>query len=119
MAVPLITEIEKAQMKESVTPCRVGDTVRVATTIVEGKKQRVQNFEGIVIGIQKAFSRKSVTVRKLVDSVGVEKTFLVHSPLFVDLKVIKEGKPRRARLTYLRDRLGAKATRVKARDTEK
>ena len=111
----IITEIEQSQMKEGVVVPRVGDTVSVSKVIVEGKKERVQKFEGVVIKVQGKYSRTSITVRKIVDKVGVEKSFLVHSPLVPKLEILKEGKVRRARLYYLRDRIGAKANRVKTR----
>ena len=115
MAHQLITEFEKTQMKESVAECNVGDTVRVAKVITEGKKTRTQRFEGIIIKMQGTLSRKSITVRKIVDGVGVEKTFLLHSPLVPEVEILKRGIVRRAKLHYLRDRVGDKATRVKTK----
>jgi len=111
----LIDKIEKMQEKESIPSFQVGDLVKIGQTIVEGKKERVQFFEGTVIKIQNASIRRKVTLRKVVDGVGVEKTYMVHSPLVNSLVVIRKGKVRRARLHYLRDRVGSKATRIKER----
>jgi large subunit ribosomal protein L19 len=116
-SLPVIQEIEQSYMKEEALPdVRVGDTVAVSTYIVEGKKRRLQKYEGIVIKIQGALSRRSLTVRKIIDNVGVEKSFLFHSPILSEIKILKQGKVRRARLHYLRQRVGAKATRVKTKD---
>lgn len=113
----IIEELEKSQMKESVPEFGIGDTVRVSSAVVEGKKKRIQRFEGTVIKRSGTRSRESFTVRKTVDKVGVERTFLVHSPLVEGIEVIKRGVVRRARLFYLRSRVGAKANRVKAKET--
>ena len=112
----MIEAIEKQDMKESIPELNVGDTVRVSKIIVEGKKQRVQKFEGVVVKMQGRFSRLSFTVRKIVDQVGVEKTFLLHSALLPAVEVLKRGKVRRAKLNYLRERVGVKATRVKVKE---
>ncbi|RAP36468.1 50S ribosomal protein L19 [Candidatus Marinamargulisbacteria bacterium SCGC AAA071-K20] len=111
-----IIEFEKNQEKGSVPSVQVGDTVRVSKVIIEGKKKRIQKFEGTVIKLQGSSSRKSVTIRKVIDNVGVEKSFLLHSPLLPEIVTIKRSKVRRAKLYYLRDRIGAKANRLKARD---
>lgn len=113
----LIDEIEKAQMKESVPSFGVGDTIRVFSAVVEGKKRRIQRFEGTVIKKSGYLSRESFTVRRIIDKVGVERTFLIHSPLVENIEVIKQGIVRRARLYYLRDRVGAKANRVKTKSS--
>ncbi|MGE4170751.1 MAG: 50S ribosomal protein L19 [Candidatus Margulisiibacteriota bacterium] len=110
----IILEFEKSQMKESIPEFNVGDTIVVTTMIVEGKKKRPQKFEGTVTERKGVLSRASVTVRKVIDQIGVEKTFALHSPLLIDLQVTKRGKVRRGRLFYLRDRVGAKANRIKA-----
>jgi large subunit ribosomal protein L19 len=113
----IIDEIEKKQMKKTpVTFTNVGDKVCVHKVIVEGKKKRIQKFEGLVVKKQGKFIRESVTVRRIIGGVGVEKSFLIHSPLVPEIVIIKRGKVRRAKLNYLRDRVGAKATRVKSRD---
>lgn len=119
MSSPIIDQIEKEQMKNDVPNIRVGDKVKVASIIKEGKKQRTQFYEGIVIALKHAFSRQSMTVRKIVDSVGVEKTFLLHSPVVTNIQIIKKGKARRAKLFYLRDRIGSKATFVKSREVKR
>ncbi|MBG91052.1 MAG: 50S ribosomal protein L19 [Actinobacteria bacterium] len=117
MTHPIIEEIEKSQMKDSEIPnIRVGDTVRVAKLILEGKKKRIQRFEGTVIKMTGRLSRKSMTIRKVLSgNYGVEKSFLLHSPLLSEITIIEAKKVRRARLYYLRDRVGAKANRLKAR----
>lgn len=111
-----IIEFEKSQEKADIPQIDIGDMLRISKVIVEGKKQRIQKFEGTVIKIQGTSSRKSITVRKVIDSIGVEKTFLLHSPLVPEIKTLKKSKVRRAKLYYLRDRVGAKANRLKARD---
>lgn len=112
----IIEEIEKAQMKESVPELSVGDTVNVSKIIVEGEKKRTQKFEGLIVKIQGRYSRTRFTVRKIIGKIGVEKTFLLHSELVPEVTVLKHGKVRRAKLNYLRERIGIKANRVKTRD---
>ena len=108
-----IEEIEKGQMKKEVPEFRVGDTVKVFSEIREGDKKRMQGFEGIVIKRQGGkTSRSNLTVRKLVQGVGVERTFPIHSPKVGKINVLKKGKVRRAKLYYLRDRIGAAASKV-------
>ncbi len=116
MTSPIIIEFEKAQMKQSVVSFNVGDTVAVTTVIIEGQKRRTQVFEGIVMKQTGANHRRSFTVRRVIDKIGVEKSFLLHSPLVESIKVVSEGVVRRARLNYLRDRIGSKATRVKPKE---
>ncbi|MDA1353226.1 MAG: 50S ribosomal protein L19 [bacterium] len=111
-----IQEIEKDQMKKNVPSVSEGDTVVVSKIITEGKKSRIQKYEGVVLKKQNTRSRTQITVRKVVDKIGVEKTFLLHSPLVEKIEVIKRGKTRRARLYYLRKRTGKKATRIKSAD---
>ncbi|MBI5701540.1 50S ribosomal protein L19 [Candidatus Saganbacteria bacterium] len=107
-----IAEIETGQLKEKVAAFNVGDTVKVFSKIVEGDKERLQAFEGIVIKKQSGSSRKMFTVRKLVQGIGVEKSFPLHSPKVDRIQVIKSGKVRRAKLYYLRNKIGGAATRV-------
>ncbi len=114
----IIEQIENSQLKENVPRFNVGDTVVVATAIIEGKKRRVQKFEGTVVKKTGTRIRESFTVRRIIDKIGVEKTFLLHSPLIESVLVIKEGIARRARLHYLRDRVGAKANRMKAKEKQ-
>lgn len=107
-----IEDIEKTQLKAGVTAFKVGDTVKVFSKIQEGEKERLQAFEGIVIKRQGHGSRETFTVRKVFMGVGVERTFPVHSPRVDKIQIIKSGKVHRAKLFYLRDRIGAAAARV-------
>ncbi|MFC1766949.1 50S ribosomal protein L19 [Candidatus Margulisiibacteriota bacterium] len=108
----IISQIEKENAKKEVPDFNVGDTVRVFAKIIEGEKERLQAFEGTVIKRQGGGVRETFTVRKVVHSIGVERTFPIHSPKVDKIKVIKQGKVRRAKLYYLRDRIGSKATRI-------
>ena len=108
----IMKSIEKAQERETTFSFNVGDTVKVSALIKEGNRERIQAFEGTVIKIQGTGSRKTFTVRKNSNGVGVEKTWPVHSPLIEKVEVIRRGKVRRAKLNYLRDRVG-KSARVK------
>jgi large subunit ribosomal protein L19 len=107
-----IMEIEREQLKKGVPSFKVGDTVKVFAKISEGGKERIQSFEGIVIKRQNGEHRETFTVRKLVMGIGVERTFPIHSPRVDDIKIVKKGKVRRAKLYYLRERVGSKATKV-------
>ncbi len=108
----IIKNIEAAQLKESVPEFHVGDTVRVHNKIKEGNRERIQIFEGTVIKRQNGGARETFTVRKNSNGIGVEKTWPLHSPSVADVEVIRKGKVRRAKLYYLRDRVG-KAAKVK------
>ncbi len=108
----IIKNIEAAQMKESVPEFRVGDTVKVYNKIKEGNRERIQIFEGTVIKRQNGGARETFTVRKNSNGIGVEKTWPVHSPFVDNIEVVRRGKVRRAKLYYLRDRVG-KAAKVK------
>ena len=108
----IIREIEAAQLKETVDQFNVGDTVRVHGKIKEGNRERIQIFEGTVIKVQGGSNRETFTVRKTSNGVGVEKTFMVHSPMIEKVEVVRVGKARRAKLYYLRDRVG-KAAKTK------
>jgi large subunit ribosomal protein L19 len=108
----VIEEIEKGQMKKNVPTFKVGDTVKVFSKIVEGGKERVQGFEGIVIKRSGGSVRENFTVRKLVQGIGVERTFPVHSPKVERVERLRSGKVRRAKLYYLRKRIGSQATRI-------
>jgi large subunit ribosomal protein L19 len=108
----IIKKIEDAQLKEKVDEFRIGDTVRVSAKIKEGNRERVQVFEGIVIKRQNGGARETFTVRKTSNGIGVEKTWPLHSPVVEKIEVIRRGKVRRAKLNYLRDRVG-KAAKVK------
>ena len=111
-----ITRFEKSQMKDKVADVQVGDLVVVHKVIMEGKKERIQRFQGSIIKIKGSNSRKSFTVRKIIDGVGVEKTFLLHSQLVPKVEILQRSKVRRAKLYYLRDRVGAKANRLKVKE---
>ena len=110
----IIKNIESAQLKAEVPQFRVGDTVRVHALIKEGNRERVQVFEGTVLKKQGGSTRETFTVRKSSNGVGVEKTWPLHSPHVVKVEVIRQGKVRRDKLNYLRDRVG-KAAKVKER----
>ena len=105
----IIKNIEAAQLKEQVPEFHVGDTVRVHAKIKEGNRERIQVFEGTVIKRQNGSTRETFTVRKNSNGVGVEKTWPLHSPIVEKIEVIRRGKVRRAKLFYLRDRVGKKA----------
>ena len=108
----IIRNIEAAQMKEQVPEFHVGDTVKVYGKIIEGNRERIQVFEGTVLKRQGSSSRETFTVRKLSGGVGVEKTWPLHSPNVEKIEVVRRGKVRRAKLNYLRGRIG-KAAKVK------
>ncbi len=108
-ATEIIRNIEAGQLKEEVPEFRVGDTVKVYGKIKEGNRERIQVFEGIVIKRQGASNRETFTVRKLSNGVGVEKTWPLHSPNVEKVEVVRRGKVRRAKLFYLRGRIGKKA----------
>ena len=105
----IIKNIEQAQVKADVADFNVGDTVKVYAKIKEGNRERVQAFEGTVIKRQGGSCRETFTVRKSSNGVGVEKTWPLHSPTIEKIEVIRRGKVRRAKLNYLRDRVGKKA----------
>ena len=110
----IIQSIEAEYKKDKVPSIYVGDTVKVGVRIQEGGKERVQPFEGTVIAMRHGGINQTITVRKIFQGVGVERVFLVHSPIVSGIQVIRRGKVRRAKLYYLRDRVG-KATRIKQR----
>jgi large subunit ribosomal protein L19 len=107
-----IRAIEQQQIREDLPEFRVGDTVKVSYKVVEGGRERVQPFQGIVIKRHGQGSRETFTVRKMSFAVGVERTFPVNSPKIVKLEVITRGKVRRSKLYFLRDKVG-KAARIK------
>ena len=108
----IIKEIEAEQLKATVDQFEVGDTVKVYNKIKEGTRERIQIFEGTVIKRQNGGARETFTVRKNSNGIGVEKTWPLHSPSVDNIEVIRRGKVRRAKLNYLRDRVG-KAAKVK------
>ena len=105
----IIRSIEAEQLKADVTEFAVGDTVKVYGKIKEGNRERVQVFEGIVLKRQGGSNRETFTVRKMSNGVGVEKTWPLHSPTVEKIEVVRRGKVRRAKLNYLRDRVGKRA----------
>ena len=110
----IIKTFEEAQQNKKLPEIYVGDTVRVGVRISEGNKERVQPYEGVVIAKRHGGLNKTITVRRIFQGIGVERIFLVHSPQVASIKVERRGKVRRAKLFYLRERVG-KATRVKQR----
>ncbi|MCL2350252.1 MAG: 50S ribosomal protein L19 [Defluviitaleaceae bacterium] len=105
----IIKELEKEQLKTDIPKFKVGDTIKVHNKIVEGSRERIQTFEGYVIKIQNGGVKQTVTVRRFSSGIGVEKTWPVHSPRVEKIEVIRRGIVRRAKLFYLRDRVGKKA----------
>ena len=110
----LLHEFEESQLKKQLPEIYVGDTVKVGVKITEGNKERVQPYEGVVISKRHGGLNQTITVRRIFQGIGVERIFMLHSPQVASLKVERRGKVRRAKLFYLRDRVG-KATRVKQR----
>ncbi|MEW6227574.1 MAG: 50S ribosomal protein L19 [Bacillota bacterium] len=108
----VIDIIEREQIREDVPDFRPGDTVRVHVKVIEGGRERIQVFEGVVLGRKGSGIRESFTVRKISAGIGVERMFPLHSPRISKIEVVREGKVRRAKLYYLRERVG-KAARVK------
>ena len=105
----IIKNIEAAQLKAEVTDFGVGDTIKVYAKVKEGNRERLQMFEGTVLKRQNGGARETFTVRKSSNGVGVEKTWPLHSPIVEKIEVVRHGKVRRAKLTYLRERFGKKA----------
>lgn len=110
----IIDVIEKEQIRNDIPQFNVGDTVKVHAKVVEGKRERIQIFEGVVLKKQNGGINETFTVRKISYGVGVERTFPLHSPRIDKIEVTRKGKVRRAKLFYLRDRIG-KAAKVKER----
>jgi large subunit ribosomal protein L19 len=110
----IIRSIELEQKKSNLPEIYVGDTVRVGVIIQEGGKERTQPYEGVVIAMRNGGINETITVRRVFQGVGVERVFLLHSPRIESIKIVRRGKVRRAKLYYLRDRVG-KATRIKQR----
>lgn len=110
----IIRSIEAEQLKTDLPLIYVGDTVEVGIKIIEGDKERVQPYKGVVIAHRNGGLNTTITVRRIFQGVGVERVFLLHSPRVASIKIVQRGKVRRAKLYYLRDRVG-KATRIKQR----
>ena len=108
----ILHQVTADQLRSDLPDIRPGDTVAVSVRVIEGEKERVQVFEGVVIKIRGGGVNKTFTVRKISHGVGVEKIFPIHSPRLADIKVLKKGKVRRAKLYYLRD-LRGKASRIR------
>ncbi len=108
----IIRELEKEQLKQDIPAFRPGDTVRVHVKVIEGTRERIQVFEGVVIRRRGTGVSETFTVRKISYNVGVERTFPLHTPKIDKLEVVRHGRVRRAKLYYLRDRVG-KAARIK------
>ena len=105
----IIKAIENEQLKSDITDFNVGDTVKVYAKVIEGSRERIQVYEGTVLKRQGGGSRETFTVRKTSNGIGVEKTWPVHSPNVEKVEVVRRGKVRRAKLNYLRDRVGKNA----------
>ena len=114
----VIEQLEREQMKPDAPTFGPGDTVRVHVRVIEGGKERIQVFEGIVIGCKSGAIRSTFTVRKISNGIGVERKFPVHSPRIARVEVVRRGAVRRAKLYYLREKVG-KATRIKERRDKK
>jgi len=110
----IIRSIEAEQLKSDLPVIYVGDTVRIGVIIQEGNKERTQPYEGVVIAKRNGSINETITVRRVFQGIGVERVFLVHSPRIESIKIVRRGKVRRAKLYFLRDRVG-KATRIKQR----
>ena len=115
---PVIDELEKEYLKDSLPTFNAGDTVKVFVKIVEGNKERIQAFEGTIIKKHGSGLNKTITVRKVFQGVGVERVFLIHSPRIDKIEVLRRGDVRRSKLYYLRERSG-KATRIKEKIEKK
>ncbi len=113
MAHPIIDKIQQEQLKKDVTPFNVGDSVRVHTRVVEGDKERIQIFTGIVIGRKGTLINETFTVRRISYGEGVERVFPIHSPRIAKIEVETAGTARRAKLNYLRERKGKQAMAVR------
>ncbi|MDY6912843.1 MAG: 50S ribosomal protein L19 [Planctomycetota bacterium] len=112
MSQELLSKVVEGSLKKDIPNIRIGDTIDVSVRIVEGEKERTQVFTGTVIARRGSGISETFTVRRIVNNEGVERIFPIHSPKIADVKVVRSGKARRAKLYYLRDRVG-KATRLK------
>ena len=115
----LLNKVESAQLRKEPLEFNVGDTVKVHTKVVEGEKERIQVFAGLVIGRRGHGMNETFTVRRISYGEGVERVFPIHSPRIDKVVVDRQGKVRRAKLTYLRERIGKKALAVKAKDVRR
>ena len=110
----LVSHVESDQLKSDLPLIRVGDTIQVGVEIKEGEKTRTQAYEGVIIGMKNSGVNKTITVRKIMQGIGIERTFLINSPKIKSLQVKRSAKVRRAKLYFLRN-LSGKATRLKQR----
>jgi large subunit ribosomal protein L19 len=117
MSIKIIKELEESVLKTEVPVFQVGDTVQVKVLIREGNKERNQNFEGMVIATKGGGVNATFTVRRIFQGIAIERTFMLHSPKVVSVKVMRKGKTRRAKLYYMRERIGTKSTRLKEDST--
>ncbi len=113
---PIIAELENEQKKKNIPDVEPGDSVKVFVRIKEGNKERTQAFEGVIIKKQGCGFRKTITVRRVFQGIGVERVFPLHSPKIENIKILRKGRVRRSRLYYLRERTG-KAARIKEKVT--
>lgn len=105
----IIEKLEKEQMKTSVPELRIGSTMKVTFKIEEEGKERLQIFSGVLIAVKRSGLRKTITLRRLSGSINIERVFLIHSPLISSIELIRSGKVRKAKLYYLRDKMGKEA----------
>jgi large subunit ribosomal protein L19 len=112
----ILESIRQQQLKDNLPDIFPGDTVRVHVRVVEGNRERIQVFEGVVLRVTRGGPDKNITVRRVTHSIGVERTFLLHSPRVDKVEVVRRGDVRRARLYYLRNRVG-KAARIREKRT--
>ena len=110
----IINHVEKKYLKSNIPSIDVGDTLKINVLIQEGNKERIQSSEGVVIAIHKAQLNTTITLRRIFQGIGVEKIYLIHSPRVKEIKIIRKSKVKRAKLYYLRNKIG-KATRLKQR----
>jgi len=110
----LIREVEESYTKDNIPDIEVGDSVKIKKIIQEGNKERIQLSEGVVIARKKRYLNYTITIRKVIQNIGVERVYLVHSPQIIDIEIIKKAKVRRSKLYYLRQRSG-KSTKLKQR----
>jgi large subunit ribosomal protein L19 len=110
----ILRSIEAEYLKPDLPTIHVGDTIKVGVRIVEGGKERIQPYEGVVIAMRNGGINETITVRRIFQGVGVERVFLLHSPRITSINILRRGKVRRAKLYYLRQRVG-KATRIQQR----
>lgn len=105
----IIEKLEKEQMKDKIPELRIGSTMKVSYRIEEEGKERLQHFSGVLIAVKRSNSRKAITLRRLSGSINIERVFAIHSPMITAIEVIRQGKVRRAKLYYLRDKVGKEA----------